>query len=167
MPYEWITPPPDGKAAELHAWPHRSLSPEGFVTFFGITFLLVLVPLSAVVGSPILWGLLPFVLGAFWAAWAFMKRSYADARLREDLSLWDDRIELIRSNPRGPAQSWQANPYWVKLKLHETGGPVEQYVTLEGAGRTVEIGAFLSPEERVALYHDLQDRLARLGQPSQ
>ncbi len=40
-------------------------------------------------------------------------------------------------------------------------------MTLEGAGRTVEIGAFLSPEERVDLYHDLQDRLARLGQPAQ
>ena len=33
------------------------------------------------------------------------------------------------------------------------------YVTLCGKGREVEIGAFLSEDERVSLYDELSDRL--------
>ena len=42
--------------------------------------------------------------------------------------------------------------------LHETGGPVPNYVTLSGNGREVEIGAFLSEDERVELFSELQAR---------
>jgi len=164
MPYQW-TSHPDSAAAprwQLCAWPHRSLAPHGFVTFIGITAALMLVPLLAVLGSPVLWGLLPFVAGTVWLIWHFLQRSTADGTLREDLKLWPDRIELIRTNPRKPAQHWQANPYWVRIDLHETGGPVDQYLTLSGAGREVELGAFLSPQERQDLFNDLSDRLRRL-----
>ena len=36
------------------------------------------------------------------------------------------------------------------------------YLTLTGAGRTVEIGAFLSEEERIELKPQLEDALRRL-----
>jgi uncharacterized membrane protein len=39
------------------------------------------------------------------------------------------------------------------------GGPVENYVTMRGNGRTVEIGAFLSPDERLDLYRELMQLL--------
>jgi uncharacterized membrane protein len=42
---------------------------------------------------------------------------------------------------------------------------VPNYVTLSGAGREVEIGAFLSEDERKALYGELSDRVAKLAQP--
>jgi uncharacterized membrane protein len=38
---------------------------------------------------------------------------------------------------------------------------VPQYLTLSGNGREVEIGAFLSEEERLALYPELTAALAR------
>ena len=87
--------------------------------------------------------------------WYFLERSYGDGRLREVLSIWDDHVELVRLNPRGPKQEWEANPHWVKVEIRPEGGPVENYVTLRGNQRTVEVGAFLSPEERDDLYHDL------------
>jgi uncharacterized membrane protein len=43
--------------------------------------------------------------------------------------------------------------------MHKHGGPVPNYVTLTGDGREVEIGAFLSEEERIALYGDLTQKL--------
>ena len=165
MPYEWTKPTPQAEPApdwQLCLWPHRSLPPEGFAIFIGVTFLLLLIPLFAVLGSPVLWGLLPFVMGALALTWFFIRRSYADAELREDLLLWPDRLELVRTNPRGAPQSWEANPYWVRVEMHEKGGPVQNYVTLSGAGRMVEIGAFLSPEERIELFRSLNDRLRRL-----
>ena len=43
----------------LILWPHRSLSPQGFAVFIAITFAMLLVPLLSVMGTKILWGLLP------------------------------------------------------------------------------------------------------------
>ncbi len=162
MPYRWTSPPPENKTAELTLWPHRSLPAEGFVIFIGVTFLFLLMPLFAVIGSMILWGLLPFLMGTLALTWAFIRKNYRDGELTENLSLWSDRIELVRAGPRAPRKSWEANPYWVRVELHEKGGPVENYVTLTGGGRAVEIGAFLSADERVTLYHDIRDRLNRL-----
>ena len=154
----------DGGAplARLSLWPHRSLPRPGFAAFILITFGLILIPLIPLLGTPVLWGLLPFLMGTLALMWFFLERSYADGRLIEELALWTDRMELIRRNPRGAVQSWEANPYWVSVELHEAGGPVENYLTLKGGGREVEIGAFLSPEERLGLRADLEAVLARL-----
>ena len=147
-------------AARLQLWPHRSLPVEGFVWFIGGTAAFLALPLVAVLGSPVLWGLLPFMGLALAAIWWALKRSYADGQMLEELTLWQDRIEIVRHEPRGARRSWEADPYWVRLALKE--GPVENYLTLTGGGREVELGAFLTPEERAALHGDLSGVLARL-----
>ena len=48
-------------------------------------------------------------------------------------------------------KDWEANPYWVRAKLHTKGGPVPNYLTLTGGAREVELGRFLTPLERVEL----------------
>lgn len=175
MPYEWDDETKgasvksgalsfadgDDPAARLTLWPHRSLPPRGFAAFIGITFAMFMLPLLALLGTLALWGLLPFLLGALALTWYFLQRSYRDAELREDLLIWSDRVELTRTNPRRSAQSWTANPHWVRVEMHKTGGPVENYLTLAGGGRTVEIGAFLAPDERDALYTELLKALSR------
>lgn len=155
MPYEWIEAENEDDPKELHLWPYRSLPKRGFVIFIGGTAAFVLLPLIAVLGTPILWGLLPFIVGALAAMWYFLQRSYKDGEILEELRIWDDRITLTRHNPRAPKQEWEANPYWVKVELHAKGGPVEQYLILKGGPREVELGAFLTPEERVELATDL------------
>lgn len=166
MPYEWTRPDPAPGApvAELHAWPYRSLPRRGMVVFIGLTCCLVAMPLLAVIGSPVLWGLLPFLAIAIAGLWWAIERSYTDGTVLEELRLWPDRLCLTRHNPRAPRQDWEANPYWVRLHLHATGGPVEDYLTLKGNGREVELGAFLSPEERKSLHDELARALAELGQ---
>ncbi|QQA42053.1 DUF2244 domain-containing protein [Pelagovum pacificum] len=163
MPYEWTSPPgaTDAPRAELQLWPYRSLPRRGMVIFIGITVALVSLPLLAVVGSPVLWGLLPFIVAAIAGLWWAIERSYSDGSVLETLLVWPDRVTLTRRNPRGPRQDWEANPYWVEVCLHEDGGPVETYITLRGAGREVEIGAFLTPEERKALYPELRRAMTR------
>lgn len=148
--------------AVLHVWPYRSLPKRGFAAFIMGSFLLILLPLGAALGTPVLWGLLPFALGALGLTWGLIQRSYKDGTLIEEFSLWPDRAELVRHNPRGPDQHWEANPYWVSVQMHRKGGPVPNYLTLKGGGREVEIGAFLSPEERDTLHVELQEALADL-----
>ena len=175
MPYEWledIQGAPDQSGAPLHGsqrplahlrlWPFRSLSRRGFVWFIGATAVLLAMPLIPLVGSPVLWGILPFLLLAIWAIWTALSRSYRDGEITEDLILWPDRITLTRQGPGLRRQSWEANPHWVTVMLHEKGGPVPQYLTLRGAGREVELGAFLSEDERRALRAEVRQRLADL-----
>jgi len=173
LPWEWDIEPEkapatpgafsyaDGDAplARLHLWPYRSLPKRGFVAIIGLTFLLLLIPLFPLIGSVLLWGLLPFAIGALALLWFFIDKSYRDGEILEELSIWSDHIHLGRTGPKGHYQEWQANPYWVKLSLHKSGGPVAQYLTLKGGPddkrREVELGAFLHEDERLSLYRAL------------
>ncbi len=160
MPYEWL-PQSDG-ADRLHLWPHRSLTQRGFVWFVGGTAALIGVPLVGVLGTPVVWGLLPFLLGTIWAIWFALRKNGRDRDIVEDLTLSPARITLSRHGPKGLRQDWEANPYWLRVTLHPSGGPVPNYLTLKAEAREVELGAFLSEDERIALKDDLQARLATL-----
>jgi uncharacterized membrane protein len=155
-------PDPLASAPALYArlWAHRSLPRTGFVWFIGVTFVLMLMPLAALLGTDAMWGLLPFLMGTLALVWFFVMRSYKTAP-REELRIWDDRIEIIHTDPDGSGQEWHANPHWVRVRLTPEGGPVEQYLTLIGGGRDVELGAFLSPQERIDLHDDLLRLLAK------
>ncbi|GLS86436.1 hypothetical protein GCM10010873_14100 [Cypionkella aquatica] len=161
MPYEWL-PPAGDDTQRLHLWPYRSLPRRGMVWFIGSTAALIALPLVVLIGSPILWAILPFLLAAIAAIWWALQRSYKDGEILEDLSLSETEISLVRHGPHGKHQSWQANPHWVRVTLHKTKGPVPDYLTLTGNGREVELGAFLPPEDRAALEIDLRKRLAAL-----
>ncbi|MFV0385014.1 DUF2244 domain-containing protein [Paracoccus sp. (in: a-proteobacteria)] len=157
MPYEW-TDRPDG--AELRAWPFRSLPRKGFVWFIGLTSVGLALPLLAVLGTATLWGLLPFMALAIGGVWYALHRSYRSGETSECLHLTRDRLHLSRRDPGRAAREWTANPYWVRAKLRE--GPVEDYLTLTDGNREIELGAFLTPEERRDLHHQILRRLADL-----
>lgn len=178
MPYEWVihpdaAPEQSGAAvtsgtsskpplAELHLWPYRSLPRKGFVLFIGVTCGLLLLPLLAVLGSVILWALLPFLLAALGAVWWALSYSYRSGEVLENLRIWPDHMTLIRHDPPSQTRSWKANPYWVTPELHAHGGPVEHYLTLKGGPRIVELGAFLTPEERSRLFEEIRAALVRV-----
>jgi len=159
MPYEWL--PSTADQQRLHLWPYRSLPRRGMVWFIGGTAALIAVPLIGVLGTPVLWALLPFLLATIAAIWWALERSFRDGEIVEDLTLTPDQITLTRHGPRGKRQDWQANPHWVRLTLHATGGPVPQYLTMKGEGREVEIGAFLTEEERRRLCAEITDHLRK------
>lgn len=161
MPYEWIETEGDDRA-ELHLWPYRSLPRKGFVAFIAATATLLALPLVAVLGTAILWGLLPFLVAAVAGVWWALARSYREGETTEVLVLRQDRIGLTHRAPDGTERHWQANPYWVRVHLYPEGGPVPSYLTLKGEGREVELGAFLSEEERKTLAADLRTHLAGL-----
>lgn len=154
MPYEWTTPP-----KTLSLWPHRSLPRRGFVWFIGGTALMISLPLLTLLGSPVLWGLLPFFVAAIAGLYWALQRSYRDGEILETLTFDAARVHLVRHGPRGRQQEWEANPHWVRVELHATSGPVPEYITLQGGPREVELGAFLSEGERVSLARELRQAL--------
>lgn len=160
MPYEYLPSPP--AETRLHLWPHRSLPKRGFAGFIAATAALIAVPLLSLLGNPALWFMLPFLAAAVAGVWFALQRSYRDAEIVEDLTLTPDRITLTRHGPRGRRQDWQGNPHWLRITLHPTAGPVPNYLTLKAEGREVELGAFLSEDERITLRADLDRRLSAL-----
>lgn len=154
MPYKWSD---SSTEKTLTLWPHQSLTPHGFTWFIGMTALMLALPLLAVLGSPVVWVLMAFFLAAIWGVWRAITVNQAHRSISERLTLTQERVHLTHAPWRGDIKEWEANPHWVAVNIRRDG-PVENYLTLRGAGREVELGAFLTPEEREELY----DTLSRL-----
>lgn len=140
--------------------PHRSMSATAGGWCLGLAAAGLTLPLLPLLGTTAGWGMLPFLVAALLGLdWAF-RRSHADARLSEELRLWPDLITVVRREARGGRiRHWHANPFWVEVRLHHDA-TLEKYLTLRGNGREIELGAFLSPDEREVIHHDLTMALA-------
>ena len=156
MPYDIRDDIKDTQIKIIEVWPYNSLKPKGFVLFLGSTFVLISLPLFNVLGTTVFWGLLPFLLMAFMGVWFALRQSLNDRQILEQLTLSQEEITLIRQNPTGEHKRWVCSPYWAKLKIYKTEGPVTNYITLKGNGREVELGSFLSDDERKTLYEELE-----------
>ncbi len=160
MPYCWTSNDLNTRTV-LTLWPHRSLPRRGFAAIILLAFALGTIPLYGLLGSVALWGILPFILIVVGALWWGLERSYRDGDILEDLCLDNTMLTLTHRPARGAVQQWDCNVYWARCELHAHGGPVPHYVTLTGNGRTVELGSFLSEDERKNLFSELNDFLCR------
>ena len=160
MPYQWRNDAPEHTQI-LQLWPHQSLPRRGMAGFILVTFGFLLIPALAFLGSVILWALLPFLMLALWGMYRAINANYRARMIQEVLTVGGDRVHLIRRAPGQPDAEWDCNSYWAQVLKYDQGGPVPFYITLKGNGREVEIGAFLSEDERVALYEELRQALAR------
>ncbi|MFQ1699846.1 DUF2244 domain-containing protein [Loktanella agnita] len=160
MPVEWSHPSPqETRHWQLSLWPYRSLLRKDFVLFIGATAALIALPLVAAIGTAVLWGLLPFFALMLSGLWYALHISYRRGEILEELTVDDTTAHLTRHNPAGNIQEWEANRYWISVHIRDDG-PVEKYLTLRGNGREVELGAFLTPEERQALHGELMQALS-------
>lgn len=155
MPYKWTTSP-DSPAQRMRLWPHQSLPARGFAAFILTTFTLILIPTMMLLGTVLLWGILPFAMMAVAGVYFALRYNHRTRQIEEVLTIDADTARLTHTTHKGDVKEWQCNRYWTKVTKYETDGPVPHYVTLRGEGREVEIGAFLSEEERIDLFEDLQ-----------
>lgn len=160
MPYRWTTDPQD-RTQVMRLWPHNALPASGMAAFVLSTFTLILIPTFTLLGSPVLWGILPFALAAVWGMYFALQSNWKQRQITEELTLDGDAATLTRTAPNGARQTWDCNRYWTRVTKYDDEGPVPHYVTLSGSGREVEIGAFLSEDERIALYDDLTRALRK------
>ncbi|MBU2980863.1 DUF2244 domain-containing protein [Lentibacter algarum] len=156
MPYSWSR---TSKAETLTLRPHRSLPIRGFAIVFLSIFLFAMIPLFGLIGTSLLWGMLPFVLltlsGLYWA---FM-HTYRTGDAREVLHITAEQVTLTHTPPKGPPLTWECNTHWARAQIYVKDGPVPHYITLAGNGREVELGSFLSEDERKQLIGELKTAL--------
>ena len=89
-------------------------------------------------------------------------KNFNDALLIEKLKIYPKKIILERKEPNNDIKKWHSNPYWTKVNIYNNG-PVESYLTLKGNGKEVELGSFLTPEERINLKKLIEDTLFKLS----
>ena len=162
MPYVINNEIGEGKVVSIELWPYNSLEPKGFAFFLGATFALTALPLFNVLGTKVFWGLFPFLFLTLMGIWFALRKSLRDRQILEQLTLYKDELILIRQDPTGEQKEWVCSPYWSKLRMYDSEGPVANYVTLSGNGREVELGSFLGEDERKELFNELSHLLSEL-----
>jgi uncharacterized membrane protein len=143
--------------------PHRSLPPKGFMVLMGAICVVSF-------GT----GLLFYMLGA-WPVIGFMgldvaliyiafKLNYRSARLYETVEVTPDTLTVQRVQPSGKSQSWNFNPYWVRLDLNERIGRCSE-LSLASHGRRLVFAGFLSDPEREEFAEALSAALTAAKSP--
>ena len=126
--------------------PHRSLGPKGFAVL-----------MSAVCMVSFGTGLLFYLIGA-WPVVGFMgldvaliyiafKLNYRAARLYETVDLTPNTLTVTRVQPSGKVESWNFNPYWVRLRLEDRIGRSSE-LSIASHGKRLVFATFLTDPER-------------------
>ena len=126
--------------------PHRSLGPKGFMVL-----------MAAVCAVSFGTGLLFYLIGA-WPVVGFMgldvafiyvafRLNFRALRLYETVDLTREALTVTRVDPSGKAQSWDFNPYWVRLSLAQRRGRSTE-LSLASHGRRLVFASFLTDPER-------------------
>ena len=139
--------------ASLH--PNRSLSPVGFW-----------IVMALIGGVSFAAGVAFFGLDVALVYCAF-KASYRSGRLHEKIRLTDDVLEVQRVSPFGRVEVWRYQPYRVRVDIDD---PPEHHsqLTLRSHGRSLTVGAFLAPAERLEVAEALRAALGEqdwVGRP--
>lgn len=138
--------------------PHRSLEPRGFVLLMAI-----------IAGISFLSGI-AFVLHGAWPVMGFFgldvaavylafRINYRAADSSERVVLSETELWVERRRRGRLIGRWSFQPYWLRIEL---GDEPRAGVILLSHGRSVSVGAFLSPDEQAGFAQALKDSLAEL-----
>ncbi len=150
----------DPVVLDLVLYPHRSLSKTGFAVLMA-----AIAGCSLVVGTALLiagaWPILGFLGLDVLLIYGAFRLSYRAARAYERVRLSRQALEVLQVDAAGRANRTVFSPAWLAVDLVE---PDEwsKRLTLRSAGRRLEIGAFLAPDEKDGLAEALRTGLRRV-----
>jgi len=144
--------------------PHRSLGNVGFRVVMGI---LIFMSLVGGVGFAMLgaWPVFAYFGLDIILIYVAFRASYRSGRLHEIVRLTSSELLIERVQPSGKRQSWRFQPYWLRVEMDD---PPEHESALKiwSHGRSLIVGAFLTPEERLELAEALRAALDRARLPA-
>lgn len=154
---------PEPAVLDLVLYPHRSLSPTGFVIL-----------MSAVAGLSFVIGFAFFLSGA-WPILGFFgvdvalvyvafRLNFRAARAYETIRLTAREMEVVKIDPAGRRRRYVLPATWLTVQIDDHP-PLANRLTLRSHGRGLEIGAFLGADEKKGLAEVLRDGLRRAAMP--
>ncbi len=144
--------------------PHRSLSRSGFLTLMA-----AVVTISFAAG-------IAFALMGAWPVFAFFgldavliyvafKVNYRGARMYETVRLTEETLPVVRVNASGRVQRWSFQPYWLRVNMDDPPRH-DSKLMLSSHGKSLAIGSFLAPHERLDFARALETALHKLREPA-
>ena len=88
------------------------------------------------------------------------RASYRTGNLAEEVRLTDNELLVRRIPPSGRAREWRFQPYWLQINI-DTPPEHDSQLVLRSHGKSLTIGAFLTPEERLEVADALRGALDR------
>ena len=142
--------------------PNVSLSPRGARVFFAA----VCVPTLGIAGAATVlgfWPILPFagleMLLLGWALYANMQRRH----VHETIDVSETQVVIEYS--RGETKRFVFPRHWARVKIRRPKSPLQRgQLVIESHGRVLEVGQFLSEEERQRLAAELRQLIGGMNQ---
>lgn len=154
----------DPTVLDLVLYPHRSLSPTGFVILMS-----AVASLSFVIGMAFFlsgaWPILGFFGLDVALVYIAFRLNFRAARAYETIRLTAAVLEVVKVDPTGRARRYVLPPTWLAVHL-EDRPPLGSRLTLRSRGKGLEVGAFLGPDEKRGLADVLRDGLRRAAMPA-
>jgi uncharacterized membrane protein len=137
--------------------PNRSLSTNGFRLLMIITAFLTFAIGTAffILGA---WPVLGFCGLEFILVYIAFRLNYRAGRAAERIRLTEKELEVMRVSPYGKAQKWCFEPTWLQV-LMDNPPFHHSKLRLRSHGRSLVIGSFLTPEERLEVADALRAAL--------
>ena len=148
----------DPAAFDAILYPNRSLPNSGFIAVMTIV-IAVNFTLGVYFFSLGAWPVLGFCGLDVFLVWLAFRLSYRQGRLRERVTLGSGYLHVSRVLPSGHETRWRLQPAWTRVFVDNPEGH-EARIRVVSKGRTLILGAFLSPPERAAFGARLRQEIA-------
>ena len=148
----------------LTIWPHRSLSPRGFLVVMGSLGLLAF---CIGLGFFLLgaWPVIGFLGLELLVVWGAFKLNYRAARRRQHVTATAAKLKIENVSPQGRRDTTELPTAWVGVELtpRDEPDPIRGSAgkSLRSHGRTAEIGNFLHPAETPKLASEVGQMVER------
>ena len=141
--------------------PNRALDSYGTKLVFCVIAFGFLLPIIPFIGSPIGITLTIFSGLTFYLFLTLLQKNFQQGSTFEEVLISKNRIKVVHQEKNKEQMTWECNPYWTKVHLDINNPKLKNYLTLAGKGKHIELGAFLSPDERLELRDKIQNALAK------
>jgi uncharacterized membrane protein len=144
---------PDGVYFDAVLVPHRSLPRWGYVLLIG-GFALAMAAVGLAFWNMGAWPVAGFCGLEVFLVWGAFQLNYRSGRRIETVRLDEATLRIDRFGPSGRSRYWTFEPGWVRVSVEQKSLDATRLV-LSSHGRYLQIGAFLTDDER----RDLADAL--------
>ena len=141
--------------------PNRSLDSYGTKVVFAVIACGFLLPIIPFIGSPIGTTLTIFSGLTFYLFLTLLQKNFQQGNTFEEVLILKSKIIVVHKEKNKEQKTWECNPYWTRVHVDFDNPKLKNYLTLTGNGRHIELGAFLSPDERIELRDKIQNALAK------
>ncbi len=145
----------------MRMFPNRSLDTNGTKVVSGIIACGFLLPIIPFIGSPIGTALTIFSGLTFYLFLTLLQKNFQQGTTFEEILISKHKIIVVHKEKSKEQKTWEGNPYWTRVNIDVYNPKLKNYLTLAGNGRHIELGAFLSPDERIELRDKIQNALAK------